>query len=72
MSDIQDDIEDTAEEAKDSSADQHLGDAMDDADLEAADSKTSDGELEAVGQGGPTEAGGPTHDEPEMKDDGGA
>ena len=27
------------------------------------DSKTGDGESEAVRQGGPTEAGGPTHDE---------
>jgi len=70
MGDIQNDIEDKAEEAKDSSADQHLGDAMDDADLEAAASKTGDGELEAVSQGGPTQAGGPTHDETEMKEDG--
>ena len=31
MGDIQDDIENKAEELKDSSADQHLGDAMDDA-----------------------------------------
>jgi hypothetical protein len=72
MGDIQDDIESKAEETKDSSADQHLGDAMDDADLAAPDSRTDDGELEAVRQGGPTEGGGPTHDEADMKEDGGA
>jgi hypothetical protein len=33
-SDVQHDIEDKAEEAKDSTDDQHLGDAMDDVDLE--------------------------------------
>jgi hypothetical protein len=71
MGDMQDDIENQAEEAKDSSADQHLGDAMDDAD-QAADSKTGDGELDAVHQGGRTQAGGPTHDEAEVKEDGGA
>ena len=71
MGEIQDDIENKAEEAKDSSADQHLGDAMDDADVEAA-SKTGDGELEAVRQGGPTEAGRPTHDEADLKEDRGA
>ena len=72
MGDIQDDIENKAEEVNDSSDDQHLGDAMDDADLEAADSKTGDGELEAVRQSGPTEPGGSTHDEADMKEDGGA
>lgn len=59
MGDIQDDIENKAEEAKDS-GDQHLGDAMDDADVEAADSKTGDGEVEADGLAtgaGPTESG---------------
>lgn len=35
MGDIQDDIENKAEELKDSTADQHLGDAMDDAELES-------------------------------------
>ena len=72
MSDIRDDIEDKAEEANDRSADQHLGDAMDDADVDAADSRTGDGELEAVHQGGPTEAGRPTRDEADIKEDGGA
>jgi hypothetical protein len=61
MGEIQDDIENKAEEAKDSSAD-----------LEAAASTTGDGELEAVRQGGPTEAGRPTHDEADLKEDGGA
>ena len=44
MSDIRHDIENKAEEAKDSSDDQHLGDAMDEAD---ADSGQGDG----TGQG---------------------
>jgi hypothetical protein len=35
MGDIQKDIENKAEELKDSSDDQHLGDAMDDADSES-------------------------------------
>lgn len=49
MSDIRDDIENKAEELKVSSADQHLGDAMDDADLEAAGNTTGDGKLKADG-----------------------
>jgi hypothetical protein len=49
MGDIQDEIENKAEDVKDSSADQHLGDAMDDADPEAADQVTEDGELESAG-----------------------
>lgn len=55
MSDIQDEIENKAEEVKDNSDDQHLGDAMDDAGPEDAGTApvTDDGELEAVGQGGP-------------------
>ena len=44
MSGIQDDIENKAEEAKDSSDDQHLGDAMDEAD---PDSGHSDGPEQA-------------------------
>jgi hypothetical protein len=75
MGDIQDDIENKAEEVKDG-GDQHLGDAMDDADFEPDDAGTApvtdDGELEAVGRGGPPEAGRPTHDEAEIKTDGGA
>jgi len=47
MGDIQDEIENKAEDVKDSSADQHLGDAMDDADL--AGRATGDGELEPAG-----------------------
>lgn len=58
---------------KDSSDDQHLGDAMDDEEPEAAARKTGDGELDSVGQGGGLpQAGGPTHDETETKTDGGA
>ena len=49
MSDIQNEIESKAEEVKDNSADQHLGDAMDDADLQADGAMTDDGELEADG-----------------------
>jgi uncharacterized protein YjbJ (UPF0337 family) len=49
MGDIQDNIENKAEELKGSSSDQHLGDAMDDADLEPAGNVTGDGELEAGG-----------------------
>ena len=63
MGEIQDDIENKAEEVK-ASGDQHLGDAMDDADLEAADSKTGDGELEADGLAtgaGPAESGDEHH-----------
>jgi hypothetical protein len=37
MSDIQDDVENRAEEVKDGSEDQHLGDAMDEADPESGD-----------------------------------
>jgi hypothetical protein len=33
---------------------------------------TDDGELEAAGQGGPTQAGGPEQDDTDMKTDGGA
>ena len=51
MGDIQDDIENKAEEVKDSSPNQHLGDAMDDADQEAA------------GQSEQTEADGPEQDD---------
>lgn len=44
MSDIQDDIENKAEEAKGSSDDQHLGDAMDEADPDS-------GQGDGTGQG---------------------
>ena len=37
MGDIQDEIENKAEEVEDSSDDQHLGDAMDEADPESGD-----------------------------------
>ena len=62
MSDIQDDIENKAEEVKDSSPNQHLGDAMDDAD-QATGKTTGDGELEAAGQSEQTEADGPEQDD---------
>ncbi len=44
-----------------------------DVDGHTATPVTDDGELEAVGQGGPPQAGGPEQDDtPEIKDDGGA
>jgi hypothetical protein len=49
-----------------------MGDLPDDIEDKAEGSQTGDGELEAVHQGGPTEAGGPTHDEADLKEDGGA
>jgi len=57
MGDIRKDIENQAEEAQESSDDQHLGDPMDDADPEAVGSRIGDERDEAERYSFPPEEG---------------